>query len=284
MRNFIGISREITDHWIYRDAEYFKTWFEMLCRARFASEPSTELIEGQLVTLERGYFIFGRKSWSQRIGISERRLRTLIDNLAKDNMIANVKKYSKFTVYKIVNYEKYNPIFDHQNDQQQTAEIEQPQESNVHQPDHQATNSRPPSDHQATTKEQRNKDNKDNKDNIIVLNSEEAQFIKILEGVKNYPLDRQKDLEMYNRLKERYPTLNLLESIKDWATYKLDQPLKANKCNPRSQINTSFQNYVKWGRNLKGGSDNGINKPTDGKSTKPPQYDKSKWLYKGGKY
>ncbi|HDR5039345.1 TPA: hypothetical protein QCR75_005816, partial [Bacillus anthracis] len=81
MRNFIGISRGITDHWVYQDAEYFKTWFEMLHRARFAREPSTELIEGQLVTLERGYFIFGRIGWSKRIGISERRLRTLVNKL-----------------------------------------------------------------------------------------------------------------------------------------------------------------------------------------------------------
>ncbi|MDQ4680075.1 hypothetical protein, partial [Stenotrophomonas maltophilia group sp. RNC7] len=148
------------------------------------------------------------------------------------------------------------------------------------QSDQQVTIKRPASDQQVTTKEESNKDNKDNKDNIIVLNPEEAQFIKILEGIENYPLDRQKDLDMYNRLKDRYPTLNLLESIKDWSAYKLDQPLKT-KDNPRSQINTSFKKYVEWGKNLKGGNQVGRNELTNGKGAEAPKYDKSKWMYKG---
>lgn len=122
----------------------------------------------------------------------------------------------------------------------------------------------------------------DKENNIIILNSDEAQFFKILEGIENYPLDRQKDLDMYNRLKERYPTLNLIESLKDWATYKLDKPLKA-KDNPRSQINTSFKKYVEWGKNLKGGNTSGKHESTNGKSAETPKYDTSKWLYKGGK-
>ena len=88
------------------------------------------------------------------------------------------------------------------------------------------------------------------KENTIILTSEEDAFFKALQLVKNYPFDRAKDLEMYEKLKERYPQLDLVESIKDWSTYKIDKPLKAN-CNPRSQINTSCKKHVEWGRNLK---------------------------------
>ena len=85
---------------------------------------------------------------------------------------------------------------------------------------------------------------------IIVLTKEEQEFLNVLEGIKNYPVDRKADLEMYHKMGERYPTLDRVEAIKDWATYKLDKPLKA-KDNPRSQINTSFKKYTGWGRNIK---------------------------------
>ena len=107
-KGFIGVYRDIVNHWIYKDAELFKVWFEMIYRARYSFEPETKMIEGHLVTINRGEFIFGRKSWSERLGVGERRLRTLIKNLTQDNMIELVKKYNKFTVYNIIKYEKYN--------------------------------------------------------------------------------------------------------------------------------------------------------------------------------
>lgn len=91
--------------------------------------------------------------------------------------------------------------------------------------------------------------NKEN-NNIIILSHDEQKIFDILGTVANYPIDRKSDLDMIKRLKERYPQLDLVESISDWAAYKLDKPLRA-KDNPRSQINTSCKNYVKWGKNIK---------------------------------
>ena len=84
----------------------------------------------------------------------------------------------------------------------------------------------------------------------VILNPDEAAFISILEAIKGYPIDRVKDVEMYKTLQERYPDLSLIEALKDWHIYKLDNPLKP-KDNPRAQINTSFKNCVKWGKNHK---------------------------------
>lgn len=92
------------------------------------------------------------------------------------------------------------------------------------------------------------KENKKQED-VYILSKEEEEILKILSKVENYPLDRKKDIEMIKRLKERYKELNIVESIKDWATYKLDKPLK-EKDNARSQINTACKNYLKWGKNL----------------------------------
>jgi len=153
-KGFIKISRHIVDHWIYQDAEYFKVWFEMLYRARYLQEPVTRLIHGQLVTIKRGEFVFGRKSWSERLGISEQRLRTLIKRLVQDNMIELVKRYNKFTIYRVVNYEKYNQ----QDNQQEILENQYLEGDNNQQNNQQLTTKQPPSNQQLTTKEESNKD------------------------------------------------------------------------------------------------------------------------------
>ncbi len=57
-------------------------------------------------------------------------------------------------------------------------------------------------------------------------------------------------MKMYHTLRERYPELNLVEAAQQWAAYKLDKPLRDNS-NPRSQINTAFRNYLKWGKCLR---------------------------------
>ena len=262
-KGFLRISRCIIDHWIYQDAEYFKVWFEMLFRARYSTEPVTKLVYGQLVTLNRGEFIFGRQSWSKRLGISEQRLRTLIDKLIQDNMIEVVKKYNKFTIYRIVNYEKYNQ---HTN-QQEMAENQYIQNSNNLQTNQQTTYNQPTNNLQVTTKEESNKVNKVNKD-IYILTEDEKQFLDVLSQIENYPLDRKKDIEMYHASEERYPELNLIEAINQWRVYKLDKPL-TKKSNPRSQINTAFRKYIEWGKCLKKGDNNGKPKRDNGQNADP---------------
>lgn len=89
-----------------------------------------------------------------------------------------------------------------------------------------------------------------NDDDVIVLFPDESEFIEILSGVDNYPLDRKKDREYYQKLKARYPTLDIIEALREWCIYKQDHPLKKGD-SPRSQINTSFKKYVEWGKCLK---------------------------------
>ncbi len=90
--------------------------------------------------------------------------------------------------------------------------------------------------------------------NVILLQPDEQEFLQTLQTVKGYPLDREKDIGMYYTLQQRYPQLNILESVKDWSVLKLDKPLKPKE-NPRAQINTSCKKHVEWGRNLKNKGD-----------------------------
>ena len=84
----------------------------------------------------------------------------------------------------------------------------------------------------------------------IILTGDEAEFIEILQGIKNYPLDRAKDRELYQTLTERYPELDILDVARDCAAYKLDKPLN-KKSNPRSQLNTACKKSMEWGKNKK---------------------------------
>ena len=94
--------------------------------------------------------------------------------------------------------------------------------------------------------------NNNNNNNPIILTPTQEQFFEVLKSIPNYPFNQEADLNMFNRLTERYPTLDLVEALKDWREYKSDHPLKP-KDNPRSQFNTSCKNYVKWGKCQKGG-------------------------------
>ncbi|WP_028547210.1 hypothetical protein [Paenibacillus taiwanensis] len=186
MEGWIKLHRALHKHWIYQDAEYLKVWIEMLFRAKFSSDSKVELFDGQLVELGYGEFIYGRKKWSTRLGISERRLRTLVDKLLNEEMLKLVRSSNKFSIYYICNYEKYakppkddgsefvkgsNEVGqdtaksalktdqqdDHQSDQQKPllplGDTAIGDQQNVHQNDQQATSKRPASDHKEECKE-----------------------------------------------------------------------------------------------------------------------------------
>ena len=208
------------DHWIYQDAEYFKVWFEMLFRARYSTEPVTKLVYGQLVTLNRGEFIFGRKSWSERLGISEQRLRTLIKRLVEDNMIELVKRYNKFTIYKVVNYEKNNQQCNqHEILENQHLEGDSDQQNNQ----------------QLTTKEESNKDNNIYKYIVEYLN-EKAN--------KNFKPTTKKTQSLINaRIKEGF-SLDDFKKVIDikcsqWLGTEMEKYLR-----PETLFGTKFEGYL----------------------------------------
>jgi len=120
--------------------------------------------------------------------------------------------------------------------------------------------------------QERNNINTNLNTNIIYLSPDEEELINVLSSIKGYPLDREKEIEMFKRLRERYLDIDILSVVKEWAISKIDKPI-SKKDNPRSQINTWCGNSKKWGKNLKEGA-NGSSR--QGKQTS--KYDKSKWL------
>lgn len=156
---FIGIDRGLREHWIYQDAEYLKVWMEMLFLARFSEEPHNELIDGEIITVNYSEFIYGRIKWSERLKVTEQRLRTLIKKLKTEEMIEVVSEHRKCTLYRMTNYSKFNQQVNQQNNQSQQGFEEDANQQNSQQ----LTSSQPAANQQLTTKEQGNKVNKDKK-------------------------------------------------------------------------------------------------------------------------
>ncbi|GIO33696.1 MULTISPECIES: conserved phage C-terminal domain-containing protein [Paenibacillus] len=117
MSGFIPIGRELQNHWLRRDKDYWNVFCEMYFLARYSDKPETRVIDGQEVTINQREFIFGRSSWSTRMDISERRLRTLIKKLVDEGFIKQVSKYSKFTIYSFEYVPEMNQKSDQHNDQ-----------------------------------------------------------------------------------------------------------------------------------------------------------------------
>lgn len=110
LKNFLPLRREVMDHWIYKDNDYFKVWVEMLFRARFLEEPKKDMYEGSLYTINQGEFLFSRPKWSLRLNVKDHKLRKLIKLLTEEEMIEKKGRVGKSgaTIYLIKNYNKYN--------------------------------------------------------------------------------------------------------------------------------------------------------------------------------
>ena len=101
--------------------------------------------------------------------------------------------------------------------------------------------------HGTVTQQNKNK----NKNKNIIMSPELEEFTAVLEKVENYPLDMEKDQQMFASLTERFPALDLIGAVSAWTINKLDDPL-VKKSNPRSQIANWCANAQKWGKNQKG--------------------------------
>lgn len=85
---------------------------------------------------------------------------------------------------------------------------------------------------------------------IYIMSDYEDEFIKILHSIKDWPCDLKKDLDYLKILEERYPTLDMIATVKKFSDYILDNPF-TKKSNHRSKLNNSCNKYVEWGICLK---------------------------------
>ena len=104
MTGWIKIHREITEHWIFQDAEKFKWWIDLLIMA--SHEDNRMLVKDSLVSLKRGQLSISLSFLSTRWGRSKEKVLNFLRLLESDHMI---ERYSdrKSTTITICNYDSY---------------------------------------------------------------------------------------------------------------------------------------------------------------------------------
>jgi len=63
-----------------------------------------------MVTLYPGQLIYGRPEWSERLDVTEGKLRNIIDLLSQDEMITLTTVGRRYSIITVINWKKYNGI------------------------------------------------------------------------------------------------------------------------------------------------------------------------------
>jgi len=255
MPGYIKLYREIQEHWIYKNSDYFKVWVEMLINARYVKEPKTDTYKGVLYMLEYGQFIYGRPAWSKRLGVGEQKLRGIIKKMLNDNMIKIIKHLPSSTIYEVVNYEKYNQHNNHVPDLERSDN-----EDNENQQDNQHSTSIQPALNQHSTTKEEGKERKKVKKDIIYTLIFETFY-------KNFPRPQAKadTFKNWNALLKTYTEEQLLQFAENYRAYyesipEADKPFaySSNNFFGKKAYYLDFAEPKKW---------EGKQKPRD----KPPQ-------------
>ena len=103
--NYIKISTAITKSWIFKDANYFKWWVDMLTMA--ARNSHKVMHDSHLFTLERGQLIASIFSLSERWSKNRKTIIRFLNLLQKEDMIRRTVRDRQTPIITICNYERY---------------------------------------------------------------------------------------------------------------------------------------------------------------------------------
>lgn len=107
MNGWIKIHREITEHWIFQDAEKFKWWIDMIFLASY--ENNRTVIGNKIVEVKRGQLLGSLSFFMKRWGISKERVINFLRLLQSDGMI-NKESDKNVSIITICNYDSYQDM------------------------------------------------------------------------------------------------------------------------------------------------------------------------------
>lgn len=122
MSGWIKLHRQIRNHWVFKNANYFKAWVVIISEVNHKS--TKVVIEGELIECKRGQSINSLATWVKILGDdwTIQKLRTFLKLLEKDEMI-NTEGLRKTTRLTVCNYESYQS--EQQGDNKQTTNRQQ---------------------------------------------------------------------------------------------------------------------------------------------------------------
>lgn len=104
MNGWIKISRELPEHWIWRDADRLKWWLDLLLMA--AWEDSKQLVGSRLIEIKRGQLVASISYLVKRWGINHNTVISFLKTLKDEGMIVKTS-IANVSIITICNYEKY---------------------------------------------------------------------------------------------------------------------------------------------------------------------------------
>ena len=112
MQGWISLNRAVLNHWVSKDAEYFKAWVTILLEVNHGLDSEGNLqiskvpIGGELISCGRGQSINSLGSWAKLFKWSVQRVRTFFKLLESEGMIVTegLRKTTRLTV---CNYDIY---------------------------------------------------------------------------------------------------------------------------------------------------------------------------------
>ena len=95
---WVKVSRTLLDECILQDAPLLQVW--MYCQLKAAYKPMKVVVGSQQVALEQGQLIYGRKAVSQRLNMTEGKVRSCINRLERMGKIhiEPSQRYSIITI------------------------------------------------------------------------------------------------------------------------------------------------------------------------------------------
>ena len=114
---WIKLHRKLLDSAVFKNAELLKVWLWCLCKASHKGYET--MVGNQVVQLQEGQFVFGRKAAAAELDINESKIYRYI-NLLKDLEMLNIKTNNKFSVVTVEKWAFYQ--FDDTESEQQSEQ------------------------------------------------------------------------------------------------------------------------------------------------------------------
>ena len=128
MKGWIYLHRDVMNHWTWRNPRHFQWWVLLLFLAEW--EPSKLQFGNSLVTVKRGEIASTTRTLAQMMRCTCKTALNFLDILEKNDMIVVTKK-SRYTIIKIVNYERYQSTsFEALREQKVKRKLQQIKENN----------------------------------------------------------------------------------------------------------------------------------------------------------
>ena len=110
-QGWIRISREVKEHWVYKNPDMFRAWVTILITSNF--KDGKMVLGKKDYTIKRGQSSMSLRSWANELDMGVKAVTTLFDMLEQEEMIKRKtigKGKQSTTLITIINYGKYQSI------------------------------------------------------------------------------------------------------------------------------------------------------------------------------